>query len=37
MEVIFELVQKILEWAGASAEAQSIVAEIFEWIMGLFA
>ena len=37
MEVIFELVQKILEWAGADAEAQQIVAEIFEWILGLFA
>ena len=37
METIFELVQKILDWAGASEEAKSIVAEIFEWILGLFA
>ncbi len=37
MEVIFELVQKILVWAGADLEAQQIVAEIFEWILGLFA
>ena len=37
MQVIFELVLKILEWAGADMEAQTIVTEIFEWILGLFA
>jgi len=37
MATIFELVLKILEWAGADAEAQQIVTEIFEWILGLFA
>ncbi len=37
MQTIFELVMKILEWAGADLEAQQIVADIFEWILGLFA
>ncbi len=35
LQSIFDLVQKILEWADASAEAQQIVKEVFDWLMGV--
>ena len=35
LQSIFELVEKILVWADASAEAQQIVKEVFEWLMGV--
>ncbi len=35
MEMIFDLVKNILEWAGASINAQEIVSSIFNWIMGI--
>ncbi len=35
LQMIFDLVEKILVWADASAEAQQIVAEIFDFLLGL--
>ena len=35
LETIFELVQKILVWADASAEAQQIVKEVFDWLLSV--
>ncbi len=35
LQSIFELVEKILVWADASAEAQQIVKEIFDWLLSV--
>ncbi len=35
LEMLFELIEKILVWAEASAEAQQIVSEIFDWLLGI--
>ncbi len=35
LQSIFELVEKILVWADASAEAQQIVKEVFDWLLGV--
>lgn len=35
LQMIFDLVEKILVWADASAEAQQIVSEIFDFLLGL--
>lgn len=35
LQMIFDLVEKILVWADASAEAQEIVSQIFDWLLGL--
>jgi len=35
LQSIFELVQKILVWADAGAEAQQIVKEVFDWLMSV--
>ncbi len=35
LQMIFDLVEKILVWADASAEAQQIVSEVFNWLLGI--
>ena len=35
LQMIFDLVEKIVVWADASAEAQQIVLEIFDFLLGL--
>ena len=36
LEAIFTLVQSILGSSGTSPEAQGIVAQVFEFILGIF-
>lgn len=33
LQMIFDLVEQILVWANASAEAQEIVSEVFDWLL----
>ena len=35
LQMIFDLVEKILVWADASAEAQQIISEVFDWLLGV--
>ncbi len=35
LQMIFDLVKQILVWADASAEAQEIVAQVFNWLLGI--
>ncbi len=35
LQMIFDLVEQILVWANASVEAQEIVSQIFDWLLGL--
>lgn len=35
LQMIFDLVEKVLVWADASLEAQQIVSEVFDWLLGV--
>lgn len=35
LQMIFDLVEQILVWADASAEAKEIVSQIFDWLLGV--
>lgn len=35
LQMLFDLVKQILVWAEASAEAQEIVNEVFNWLLGI--
>jgi|GEM_PF-1436337 len=35
LQMLFDLIEQILVWAGASAEAKEIVAQVFDWLLGI--